>query len=358
MFSKVRKGLVVIITSCIFILMCLSSDNYWIYPVRKSIIGYSPAEVNTEETFYSRIDDTRKEISPTSMRNTAASKEETQPDFSFMQTMLLFIGYPRSGSTLLGSLLDAHPAMVVANEYNLVFKLKNFTSNKKTREDVFSELYKNSVLEASKEQRAANKKYFFHYHVPGLWQGKTKGPLKVIGDKKSSATTRALESTKVHNSFEELSRLVKLPIKFIHLIRNPYDNIATMALRAAHPGSRMKAQKLENYKLDNRQVLEHQTNIYFSLIDKNINLRKRFGDNVLDVHYSYFVRKPKRHLKRLCAFLDVTCTTDYIDACRKIVFKNETYTRRHVVWDDELKQRIADKIKSVEFLENYTYDIL
>lgn len=118
------------------------------------------------------------EIYPT--LNTASTEESSnQPDFSFMQTMLLFIGYPRSGSTLLGSLLDAHPAMVVANEYNLVFKLKNFASNKKTREDVFAELYRNSVLEASKEQRAANKKYFFHYHVPGLWQGKTKGPLKV-----------------------------------------------------------------------------------------------------------------------------------------------------------------------------------
>ena len=35
---------------------------------------------------------------------------------------------------------------------------------------------------------------------------------------------------------------LKVPVKFIHLVRNPFDNIATMTLRAHHPGLRMKAQ--------------------------------------------------------------------------------------------------------------------
>lgn len=43
--------------------------------------------------------------------------------------------------------------------------------------------------------------------------------------------------------YEELSSVIKRPIKFIHIIRNPFDNIATMTLRAGYPGLRKKAQK-------------------------------------------------------------------------------------------------------------------
>ena len=33
------------------------------------------------------------------------------------------------------------------------------------------------------------------------------------------------------NILEEISQVVEVPIKFIHVIRNPFDNIATMFLR-------------------------------------------------------------------------------------------------------------------------------
>lgn len=92
---------------------------------------------------------------------------------------LLFIGYPRSGSTLVGSLLDAHPQIVIANEYSVAKKFKNFTNEQRTRNYICNQLWLNSVKESVSEQRAADKKYFFHYHVPGLWQGKYEGPLKV-----------------------------------------------------------------------------------------------------------------------------------------------------------------------------------
>ena len=38
---------------------------------------------------------------------------------------------------------------------------------------------------------------------------------------------------------EELKSIIKVPIKFIHLYRNPYDNIATMVLR--HSAKRLAA---------------------------------------------------------------------------------------------------------------------
>ena len=34
--------------------------------------------------------------------------------------------------------------------------------------------------------------------------------------------------------FEEIEQAVQVPIKFVHVIRNPFDNIATMMLRATN----------------------------------------------------------------------------------------------------------------------------
>ena len=104
---------------------------------------------------------------------------EQTPDFSNLELFLLFIGYPRSGSTLVGSILDAHPQIAIANEYSVAKKFKNFTNEQRTRNYICNQLWLNSVKESVSEQRAADKKYFFHYHVPGLWQGNYEGPLKV-----------------------------------------------------------------------------------------------------------------------------------------------------------------------------------
>lgn len=34
------------------------------------------------------------------------------------------------------------------------------------------------------------------------------------------------------NILEEISQVVQVPMKFVHVNRNPFDNIATMMLRA------------------------------------------------------------------------------------------------------------------------------
>ena len=76
---------------------------------------------------------------------------------------------------------------------------------------------------------------------------------QVIGDKKGTSTTRHLinflnASSTTPNRFAALKNAIGVPVKFIHLVRNPFDNIATMTLRAAHPRLRKKAKK------DNLQV--------------------------------------------------------------------------------------------------------
>ena len=104
------------------------------------------------------------------------------PDFSSVKTLLLFIGYPRSGHTLVGCLLDAHPHVMLTNEYDLIYKWSTFSDWQKRKEFVFDELYRNAVgfdlkvrersshVELKDGQSSVSKA--FNYSVPHQWNGR------------------------------------------------------------------------------------------------------------------------------------------------------------------------------------------
>ena len=68
------------------------------------------------------------------------------------------------------------------------------------------------------------KKYFCYQKL---------GFFKVIGDKKGGKTSEIFANNDSMETLEEIAEVVKLPMKFIHVTRNPFDNIATMTLRLA-----------------------------------------------------------------------------------------------------------------------------
>ena len=70
--------------------------------------------------------------------------------------------------------------------------------------------------------------------------------LKVIGDKKGGHTSKVLINPNNMHRLEVLSQLVQVPMKFIHVVRNPFDNISTMTLRKAHKRS---AARQEGFKV-------------------------------------------------------------------------------------------------------------
>ena len=54
---------------------------------------------------------------------------------------------------------------------------------------------------------------------------------QVIGDKKGGITSHLLVDPSRMSILEEVNQVVQVPMKFIHITRNPFDNIATMMLR-------------------------------------------------------------------------------------------------------------------------------
>jgi hypothetical protein len=83
--------------------------------------------------------------------------------FREVHTLLLFIGYPRSGHSLVGSLLNAHPNVVVAHELHALWYLDRGFS----RDELFSLIWKRDRWFGRQGRRWTE----FNYSVPGQWQG-------------------------------------------------------------------------------------------------------------------------------------------------------------------------------------------
>src|SRR3954451_4148621 len=140
--------------------------------------------------------------------------------FAQVETYCMFIGYPRSGHSLIGSLLDAHPDVVIAHEVN-VLKL---VADGADRRAVIGTLLEAAEAEAMRPLGRRSSGY--SYAVPGQWQGQVRR-LRVIGSKYGDKTSNRLG--KQPEELKLLKERLRTPLRFLHVTRNPFDMIARVA---------------------------------------------------------------------------------------------------------------------------------
>ena len=101
----------------------------------------------------------------------------------------MFIGYPRSSHSLVGSILDAHPEIIISNEYHIIQRWNIYQDHALRNTDMkkyllFYNLHSLSTWQASFGVRARTPVIIddkiYSYHVPGAWQGTFNGKIKVI----------------------------------------------------------------------------------------------------------------------------------------------------------------------------------
>ena len=277
-----------------------------------------------------------------------------------VEMMLIFIGYPRSGHTLIGSLLDAHPNIVIANEYDILSSWANYTTRHRNKQYLFEQLYTNSYVEAHEGDRSTKDcvpKTKYKYLIPNQWQGKFDGKIKIIGDKKGGKTTSLFRrSQKYWTILEEILQEVKIPIKFIHVVRNPFDNIATMLLRRQF-GNNLNWKKVFETPIHlPKETFIRHINYRMKLAMTNAQLIQRFHGRVHTLRNEDMIRNPEIELRKVCRFLDIECSTKYIIDCISIVNSKISKSRNGIVWDKEVKNILVKYIKQIPFYSGYTFD--
>ena len=245
--------------------------------------------------------------------------------FSEVKNYVMFIGYPRSGHTLVGFLLDAHPSAVVASQTSALRYFRHGFGAQQT----FHLLVENSrqVARTGREQRR------YSYDVPNQWQGRF-DKLKVIGE--STGLTRLRRNPSLLKFLRE--KLKDVDLKLIHVIRNPYDNISTMKLRSG-------------------ESLPDAIQRYFSMCEIVERMKPQVAPGaVYDLRHEALINNPKNTLKDLCGFFGLSAGEDYYTDCASIIFKSSHKTRADVEWNPELINSVKRQMDKYPFLAGYAYE--
>ena len=114
-----------------------------------------------------------------------------------IKKFMFFVGYARSGHSIVGSLMDAHPHVVIAHEFFLFKKfdeLEQVPNDTCWRDNLFQALYKKNIKSTGGVRSSSAKGYTLK--VEGLWEGTYDDHIEVIGDKSGGMTNIVYRSDK------------------------------------------------------------------------------------------------------------------------------------------------------------------
>ena len=146
-----------------------------------------------------------------------------------------FVGRAHSGHSIVGSILDSHPHMIVAHEAKIFVQLKDNPAHFTSKAAIFNELWKNSYNSSHCDGGLRNnnsrdiKSKGYTLQIKSLHQGTYVSHVDVIGDKNGGHTVAFFNQNPVEwgKIVNKLKSMINIPLKVIYVIRNPYDNIAS-----------------------------------------------------------------------------------------------------------------------------------
>ena len=277
-----------------------------------------------------------------------------QETINNIEKFVFFIGYARSGHSIIGSMMDAHPNMMIANEYGVFHKLTiNQTSWDKA--SIFDELYRRSYCDATCGWRSSAvdfKGYTLSLNAQGRYT-----TLKVIGDKSGGRTSKhyAHFPSDFTEMYKKLLQTLNVPIRVVHVVRNPFDMISSRVLYAERVHDQFATGEISTTnKYDGRSKMAW-TNTVFEEVKAVDDMIKTVNLTVLEIHSADFIRDPKHTLRSICTFLDLQCPEDYLQACYDKTYRSESRTRDVLVWDEQEIEDIESEMKQYTFLRRYSF---
>ncbi len=290
--------------------------------------------------------------------STSDKKHFEKSSFDRIRIMVLTIGFPRSGSSLLSYLLTAHPDIVIADEPTVSYApmqyigiLKEINKRKRPDKDI---LYKADILKMfdyilsvdytrsqySSQPNETNavilrgKRYERYIHVPNQYQGSFKS-LKVIGIKHSRQNVEVLSKGKILENLKQKLQKTGIILKFIFTVRNPYDMIATAVRTNA----------------DDRKK-------FINFCEGNIKILKQVNAaEVFIAKHEDMVENPQRQLTKLCEFLQVSIPSGYLEDCVSQVVREPYRSRLELDWTEDQKIEVDSLIKKYDFFSGYGWDL-
>ena len=289
----------------------------------------------------------------------------TSQSIENVETFVFFIGYPRSGHSIIASMIDAHPNAILAHEFNLFSKLamQLSTGNEYllNKSNLFNTLYQDSYKEAIVGWRSGKssydkKGYSLKLNASESWQGRFNA-LKVIGDKAGGSTSRVYrDHPKLFlQIYRSLVDVVHVPVRVIHVVRNPYDMIATRLLYRMSSIKRQKAQFNSTNKMKNDKIIYQAFQGLYGEVKAVHDMVKACNLTVLEIHNEDFIRNPRKEMKSVCEFLGLSCSESYLKMCDQATYKHVSRTRDSVEWTTQIKGLVETRMLQLPFFKRYSF---
>jgi Sulfotransferase family len=244
-----------------------------------------------------------------------------------VERFCFLVGYPRSGSTLYGSLLNAHPEMVIAHEAD---------SFRYVRPGITRTQFYGMLLDRDRQFAGVGRRWNgFDYVVEDGDQGRFTR-LRVIGDKHAGRAARRLAEDPAR--LDRLRSLVGVPLRVVHLARNPYDVVASISR--------------------NRDIaLVRAIDIYRELGPAVDGVRDRLSvEELLELRYEDVTVDPARALADTCRFLGVEASATYLRTAAALVDNPGRPGRDTVRWSEAERDQVQEIIDRRPILAGYTFD--
>lgn len=236
---------------------------------------------------------------------------------------VLIVGNARSGSTLLGAVLDGHPRVVIANESASSMALWRDLSG----EQILADVLDNATLNAASGRPSEG--YSYQIGPPPA----AKPALSVAGDKVWNPATLLLHGN--HELIPSLEARLGVPLAIIHAVRDPFDVIATMHARSGAP-------------------VADRVRWYFMHCEAVAAIQERLPpDCFLVSHHEDLLADPPAALARLCGFLQLPVDPGHVAAVQSRLFARPRRTRDGVAWHAADVAAIREGIDRFAFLSRY-----
>jgi hypothetical protein len=241
----------------------------------------------------------------------------------------LFIGHARSGHSILGALLGAHPSAVFSDELDALRYLQAGFS----RRDLLALSLSVAREQSSGRQKRGRDGRTYSYEVPGWWQGRWES-LQVVGDSLAGRTVQALDAEP--GLVEQMDSFMHpAAVRYLHVVRDPFDNICTMLIRGG------------------RSFVGAFDSFFASCVSLD-RVRVHVGlERTLTLAHEDIVKEPEQQLEAACDHLGLSIPDGYLAACAAIVYRAPERSSARIDWDETMAERVSDGISRHGYLARY-----
>lgn len=237
-----------------------------------------------------------------------------------VERIVVFVGAPRSGHSLVGALLDAHPEIRIAHELDLL----RYVRVNASRDELFGLLLRRHRWFAARERTWTQ----YDYQVDGQDHLQR---LRVLGDKAGGMTTAWL--VRDATLLDRLQDTVGLPLHVVHHIRNPLDNLATVVAR-------------------DRLSLDRALDVLTEQLDVLVPVLERW--NAVHTHHDDLIADPAVPLTAIATQLQLTAPDAWLEAARRVVFATARRTRDDLTWSTAQTARLEGLLTATPWLHRYS----